>query len=578
MRNFKKSCVYQIYPKSFQDTNGDGIGDLNGVMEKLDYLKLLGVDFLWLTPFFLSPQNDNGYDIQDYCRIDPLFGTMEDLEKLIAEAGRRDMGLMLDMVFNHTSTSHEWFQRALKGEKKFQDYYFFKDGRAGNPPTNWQSKFGGSVWEYEEALGKYYLHLFDSTQADLNWDNREVREEIKKVLRFWKEKGIRGFRFDVINLVSKPDPWEDDEEGDGRRFYTDGPRIHEYLREIVEDTGLDSEDIITVGEMSSTTIGHCIRYTRPEEKQLKMCFNFHHLKVDYKDGDKWSLMPWDFEELKKIFHTWQAGMARGNGWNAVFWCNHDQPRAVSRFGNDGPYREQSAKMLATVIHGMRGTPFIYQGEEIGMTNGHFTDISLYRDVESLNYFQILKEQGRKEEEIYRILQERSRDNGRTPMQWGAGENAEFTHGIPWIGVNENYKEINAEESLAREDSVFYYYRRLIGLRKQYDVISDGSYEPVLMEHKEIFAYKRSLHGEKLLVFANFTGWEAEAEADETLDSWKVLLSNDERTQIRGKRLVLEPYGAIMLYRREPASDSQGVLHQDFSSHEDQDQASEELGL
>ena len=294
MRDFKKSCVYQIYPKSFQDSNGDGIGDLNGVIEKLDYLKMLGVDYLWLTPFFRSPQKDNGYDIEDYYRIDPMFGTMADFEKLIAEAASRDMGLMLDMVFNHTSTSHEWFLKALSGDKNYQDYYFFQEGEKETPPTNWKSKFGGSAWEYEKKLKKYYLHLFDRTQADLNWNNPKVREEIKNVIRFWKEKGIRGFRFDVINLVSKPDIWEDDKEGDGRRFYTDGPRIHQYLKELVEDTKLDSDEFITVGEMSSTTIDHCIRYTNPEEKQLKMCFNFHHLKVDYKDGDKWSLMPPDF--------------------------------------------------------------------------------------------------------------------------------------------------------------------------------------------------------------------------------------------------------------------------------------------
>jgi trehalose-6-phosphate hydrolase len=552
MKSFKKSCVYQIYPKSFRDSNGDGIGDLKGVMEKLDYLKMLGVDYLWLTPFFLSPQNDNGYDIQDYCRIDPLFGTMEDLDRLIAKAGELGMGLMFDMVFNHTSTSHEWFQKALNGDKKFQDYYFFKEGTPGNPPTNWQSKFGGSVWEYSEEVGKYYLHLFDKTQADLNWENPMVRDEIKKVIRFWKEKGIKGFRFDVINLVSKPSAWEDDEEGDGRRFYTDGPRIHEYLREIVVDTGLDDDDIITVGEMSSTTIDHCIRYTNPDEKQFKMCFNFHHLKVDYKDGDKWSLMPFDFEKLKKIFHTWQTSMDEENGWNAVFWCNHDQPRAVSRFGDDGMYRKRTAKMLATVIHGMRGTPYIYQGEEIGMTNANFTHISQYRDVESLHYFEILKEQGRNEEDIYRVLRERSRDNSRTPMQWEAEEQAGFTKGTPWIGVNENCEKINVRESLADPDSVFFYYQKLIQLRKHYSVISEGSYEPVPLKQKGIFAYQRSWKKEKLLVFANFTGKHQEIEGREALDNWEILLSNDSAPKINGKKFVLDPFGAVMLYSCERA--------------------------
>ncbi len=550
MESFKKSCVYQIYPKSFMDSNGDGTGDLRGVLEKLDYLKLLGVDYLWLTPFFLSPQNDNGYDIQDYCRIDPLFGTMEDLEELIAKAGDLGMGLMFDMVFNHTSTSHEWFQRALQGDKRFQDYYFFKEGAPGNPPTNWQSKFGGSAWEYSEEAGKYYLHLYDKTQADLNWDNPLVREEIKQVIRFWKEKGIRGFRFDVINLVSKPSAWEDDEEGDGRRFYTDGPRIHEYLKEVVKDTGLDTEDIITVGEMSSTTIDHCIRYTNPEEKQLKMCFNFHHLKVDYQGGDKWSLMPYDFGKLKKIFHTWQTSMAKENGWNAVFWCNHDQPRAVSRFGDDKEHRKQSAKMLATVIHGMRGTPYIYQGEEIGMTNACFSHISQYRDVESLHYFAILKEQGIEEEEIYRILRERSRDNARTPMQWEDGEQAGFTTGVPWINVNKNHAAINVKESLADPDSIFFYYQKLVELRKSCRVISEGNYEPVLVKQKGVFAYRRRWQKEKLLVYANFTDKSQEMEGSEILEGWKILLSNCASPEIKEKRLVLEPFGAVMLHSCE----------------------------
>jgi trehalose-6-phosphate hydrolase len=475
---------------------------------------------------------------------------MEDLERLTAKAGELGMGLMLDMVFNHTSTSHEWFQKAIHGDKRYQAYYFFQEGTPGNPPTNWQSQFGGGAWEYSEEAGKYYLHLFDKTQADLNWENPIVREEIKKVIRFWKEKGIRGFRFDVINLVSKPSAWEDDEEGDGRRFYTDGPRIHEYLREIVVDTGLDAGDIITVGEMSSTTLDHCIRYTNPEEKQFKMCFNFHHLKVDYKDGDKWSLMPFDFEKLKKIFHTWQTSMTEGNGWNAVFWCNHDQPRAVSRFGDDGIYRKQSAKMLATVIHGMRGTPYIYQGEEIGMTNGYFTHISQYRDVESLHYFEILKGQGRKEEEIYQVLRARSRDNGRTPMQWEAGGQAGFTAGAPWIGINENSGEINVKESLADPDSIFYYYQKLIELRKRYHVISEGSYEPVPVKQEGIFAYRRIWQKEKLLVAANFTGKCQEIEIEELLEGSSVLLSNWESVKINGKKLFLEAFGAVMLYSRE----------------------------
>ena len=328
MADFKNKTVYQIYPKSFQDSDGDGMGDLRGIIERLDYLEELGVDYLWLTPVFCSPQRDNGYDISDYCNIDPKFGTMRDLEEMVEEAKNRGIGIMMDMVFNHTSTSHEWFQKALKGEKKYQDYYIFKEGTADKMPTNWESKFGGPAWEYVPALGKWYLHLFDVTQADLNWDNPRVREELKEVIRFWKGKGVEGFRFDVVNLISKPEVFEDDREGDGRRFYTDGPHVHEYLKELVRDTGI--ADMVTVGEMSSTSLQDCIRYSAPQEKELSMCFSFHHLKVDYKDGNKWELMEPDKRALKALFERWQVQMQAENGWNALFWCNHDQPRIVSR--------------------------------------------------------------------------------------------------------------------------------------------------------------------------------------------------------------------------------------------------------
>ena len=311
---------FLIYPKSFNDSNADGFGDLNGVTEKLDYLHWLGIDYLWITPFFISPQKDNGYDVADYYRIDPLFGTMEDLERLIQTAAKKQIGIMLDMVFNHTSIEHEWFQRAIQGDRKYQDYYIFKEGAPGCPPTNWQSKFGGSAWEYVPALKKWYLHLFDKTQADLNWENPSVREELKSIIRFWKQKGIQGFRFDVVNLISKPNAFENDFTGDGRKFYTDGPHVHEYLKELVRDTGI--EEMITVGEMSSTSIENCIRYTAPCEKELCMCFNFHHLKVDYKNGNKWELQPVDYKALKDLFITWQIKMQQYNGWNAMFWCNH----------------------------------------------------------------------------------------------------------------------------------------------------------------------------------------------------------------------------------------------------------------
>lgn len=384
MNDFKDKVVYQIYPKSFMDSNGDGFGDLKGVTAKLDYLADLGVDYLWLTPFFPSPQRDNGYDVADYRAVDPRYGTMEDLEELIREADRRGIGLMLDMVFNHTSTEHEWFKKALAGDKKYQDYYIFKDGTPDCYPTNWVSKFGGPAWEYVPCLGKWYLHLYDVMQADLNWENPAVREEMADILRFWKAKGIKGFRFDVINVISKPKFYENDYEGDGRRFYTDGRNVHKYLKELVAAGGIDG--MITVGEMSSTTLENCIGYTAEGNHELTMCFNFHHLKVDYKNGQKWELMKPDHMALKKLFQTWQEGMQEHNGWNALFWCNHDQPRAVSRFGSDGKYWKQSAEMLAAAIHFMRGTPYIYQGEELGMTNPHFTKIEQYRDVESLNYY------------------------------------------------------------------------------------------------------------------------------------------------------------------------------------------------
>lgn len=545
-KDFAGSCVYQIYPKSFKDTTGNGYGDLNGVTEKLDYLKKLGVDYIWMTPFFISPQNDNGYDVQDYYHIDPLFGTMEDLDRLIAEAAKRDMGLMFDMVFNHTSTEHEWFQRALAGDKKYQDYYIFRDGGVDGPPTNWVSKFGGNAWAWEEKVGRYYLHLFDRTQADLNWENPEVREEIKDILRFWKQKGIRGFRFDVINLISKPLTYEDDFEGDGRRFYTDGPRIHEYLREMVEDSGLDAEDIITVGEMSSTTMDHCIRYSNPDEKQLKMCFNFHHLKVDYKDGDKWSLMPYDFGDLKEILHTWQKGMADGNGWSAVFWNNHDQPRAVSRFGDDENYRKESAKMLATAIHGMRGTPYIYQGEEIGMTNAYFTSIDQYRDVESIHYYDILKERGMSEDLVYETLRQRSRDNSRTPMQWNGAAGGGFTDGTSWIGLIRNYDTVNVEESLEDPDSIFYYYQRLIRLRKDYEVIRRGDYLPVETGTDKVFAYQRHHEESTLTVYCNFSGEERKVPLASEAEGGSRLIGNYAEIAAENGMIRLRPFEAVMI--------------------------------
>ncbi len=502
MAQFRKQVVYQIYPRSFCDSNGDGIGDLPGITSKLNYLKDLGVDYLWLTPFFTSPQRDNGYDVADYCSVDPVFGTMADAEELISEAKKRGIGLMLDMVFNHTSTAHDWFQRALQGDPRYQAYYIFRDGVPDQPPTNWASKFGGSAWNYVPELKKWYLHLFDVSQADLNWKNPEVREELKNVIQFWKAKGVQGFRFDVVNLISKPDEYLDDPRGDGRRMYTDGPRMHEYLRELVRDTGMD--DMITVGEMSSTSLPSCIGYSKPENHELSMVFSFHHLKIDYKDGQKWRMQSPDLNQLRDIFKTWQEGMAAGGGWNAVFWCNHDQPRVVSRLGDDRRYWKESAKMLATCVHMLRGTPYIYQGEELGMTNAYFDRISQYRDVESINYFRILVEGGFSETEALAILQARSRDNSRTPMQWDDTPTAGFTAGTPWIGLPAHRDGVSAQAEAGDETSILSYYKRLIRFRKEEPVISDGDVRFILPEEKGIIAYERALGREKIVVFCNFT--------------------------------------------------------------------------
>ena len=538
---FKKQTVYQIYPKSFNDSNGDGLGDLKGVTDKLLYLKELGIDYIWLTPFFVSPQNDNGYDVADYRNIDPRYGTMEDAENLISEAGKLGIGIMLDMVFNHTSTEHEWFKKAMEGDPKYMDYYIFRDPKPdGSAPTNWVSKFGGNAWEYVPKFNKYYLHLFDKTQADLNWENPQVREELKDILKFWQNKGVKGFRFDVVNLISKPDTFEDDFEGDGRRFYTDGIRVHQYLKELCRDSGLNENGMVTVGEMSSTTIDNCIRYSNPDEKELSMCFSFHHLKVDYKNGNKWELQPCDFMALKNLLNKWQIGMEEGNGWNALFWCNHDQPRVLSRFGDDKNYPTESAEMLATMIHLMRGTPYVYQGEEIGMTNAYFEDISQYKDVESLNYFKILKDEGIPEDEVYEILRCRSRDNSRTPMQWDKSENAGFTTGTPWIEVNKNYKIINADNAVKNKNSVFHYYKKLIALRKENDVIVYGSYKPEMQDNTNVFAYSREYEGKKLFVVCNFYGTETKISLPDEFVGKEILISNYKDAKAE-KEVTLRPF-------------------------------------
>ena len=554
--NFKNKVVYQIYPKSFMDSNNDGLGDIRGIISKLDYLSDLGIDIIWTTPFFVSPQKDNGYDVADYYNVDPSYGTMEDVEELIREAKKRNIDIMFDMVFNHTSTEHEWFKNAINGEEKYKNYYIFKEGRVINgkkePPTNWISKFGGSAWQYIEKFDEYYLHLFDVSQADLNWDNEEVRKEIFDIVNFWIGKGVYGFRFDVINLISKPKVFEDDFEGDGRRFYTDGINIHKYLKELNKNTFGKYDNAVTVGEMSSTSIENCIKYSGEKENELSMVFSFHHLKVDYKNKDKWQLMDFDFQELKNILFSWQEGMQSNNAWSALFWCNHDQPRIVSRFGDDKKYYKESAKMLATVMHCLRGTPYIYQGEEIGMTNAYFNDINQYKDVESLNYFNILKNNGIEDKEIYKILQSRSRDNARTPMQWNDKKNAGFSNTKPWIEIISNYKEINAENNLKDENSIFNHYKKLIKLRKDYKVISEGKTIPILKDDKNVLSFIREYNNEKILVINNFYGNECTADLsgiDFDIKTSKILLSNYSDDLILDNILKLKPYESVVLYSK-----------------------------
>lgn len=540
-QDIRKSVVYQIYPKSFNDTTGNGAGDLNGIIEKMDYLEYLGVDYLWLTPVYRSPMNDNGYDISDYYNVNEAFGTKEDLKRLLDTAHDHNLKVMMDIVINHTSTEHEWFKEAISSkDNPYRDYYFFrKSAKEGVPPTNWESKFGGNAWKYDEATDEYYLHLFDVTQADLNWENPKVREALYDMINYWIDFGVDGFRFDVINLISKGEFKDSDKIG--KEFYTDGPRVHEFIHEMNRNT-FGGKDLMTVGEMSSTTIDNCIKYTNPKREELSSVFNFHHLKVDYEDGEKWTLADFDFIALKRILMEWQLGIYEGNGWNAIFWCNHDQPRVVSRFGDDSTeeLRQKSAKMLAVALHMLQGTPYIYQGEEIGMTNPHFTHIDQYRDVESLNAYQNLKDKGYDETKIMQILAQKSRDNSRTPMQWTADENAGFTSGTPWIDIPENYRHINVEDDIENEHSILQTYRELIRLRHEHDIITYGAITPMYMEDPNLMIYQRLYQGETWLVIANFSK-DAVTLPKDLYTEGKVII---ERGSITNGEI--EGYGAIVI--------------------------------
>ncbi|MFS8212448.1 alpha,alpha-phosphotrehalase [Paenibacillus sp. S29] len=556
---WRKSVVYQVYPKSFNDTTGKGTGDIRGLTQKLDYLKKLGVDIVWLQPVYVSPQRDNGYDVADYCRINPDYGTMQDFEELSEGIRARGMYLMIDIVVNHSSTEHAWFQEArLSKDSEYRDYYIWRDPAPdGGPPNNWVSKFGGPAWQYDEATGQYFLTLFDKTQADLNWENPKVRQEVVNLLEFWAEKGVSGFRLDVINLISKDQQFSNDDgstvPGDGRKYYTDGPHVHEYIHELHEKV-FAKQNSVTVGEMSSTSLEHCIRYSNPERKELSMTFNFHHLKVDYPNGQKWELMPYDFEMLKKLFSDWQTGMQQGGGWSALFFNNHDQPRAISRFLDDGQYHAESAKLLATTLHGLQGTPYIFQGEEIGMANPQWADIEEFRDVESLNMYRILQEQGKSAEEALNIIRERSRDNSRTPMQWDGTRNAGFTTGTPWIKVDERYPQINVQAQLEDPNSIYHHYRKLIHLRKTVQVITDGNYQRLDEAHPQVYAYQRSNEEETLIVISNFSGQDAQFRIpdsfysrliNQALDAAELLIGNTQHAPELKQVISLTPYASYM---------------------------------
>ena len=545
---WQNGVIYQIYPKSFQDTTGSGTGDLRGVIMRLDYLKTLGVDAIWLTPFYISPQVDNGYDVANYTAIDPLYGTLEDFDELVAQAKARGIRLVLDMVLNHTSTQHAWFRESQDPASPYRSFYIWRDGTPDELPNNWRSKFGGNAWRWHAASEQYYLHLFAPEQADLNWENPAVRSELKKVCEFWADRGVDGLRLDVVNLISKDQDFPDDHEGDGRRFYTDGPRAHEFLQEMSRDV-FQPRNLMTVGEMSSTSLEHCQQYAALDGRELSMTFNFHHLKVDYPGGKKWTQARPDFVALKALFNHWQQGMHKV-AWNALFWCNHDQPRIVSRFGDEGELRVPSAKMLAMVLHGMQGTPYIYQGEEIGMTNPHFTRITDYRDVESHNMFAELRASGRDADELLAILASKSRDNSRTPMQWSGEKHAGFTTGEPWIGLCENRDEVNAQAAMNDPDSVFYTYLRLIALRKEQPILTWGDYEDLLPTHPWLWCYRRQWLGQTLVVAANLSRECQQWQPKEMPGQWQPIMSNYAEFSPAPGEMTLRPFEAVWWLQSE----------------------------
>ena len=553
-RWWKESVVYQIYPRSFCDSNGDGIGDLNGITGKLDYLKELGIDVIWLSPVYKSPNDDNGYDISDYQAIMDEFGTMEDFDRMLATAHEKGIKIMMDLVVNHTSDEHKWFIESRKStDNPYRDYYIWRPAKEdGSLPNNWGSCFSGPAWEYDKTTDMYFLHLFSKKQPDLNWDNPAVRQDVFDMMNWWLKKGVDGFRMDVISLISKEPGLPDKEPGiNGYATFNvsaNGPHVHEYLQEM-RQKALNNADTITVGECSGVTLEEAKKYARSDEKELNMVFQFEHMDVDSDEkAGKWTTRKMDLRNLKKILTRWQKGL-QDIAWNSLYWENHDQPRSVSRFGNDSDeYREISAKMLATCIHMMQGTPYVYQGEELGMTNCPFNTLDNFRDLESINAFHELTEQGKMtEEDMMAAIGYKGRDNARTPMQWDDSAYAGFSTANPWIMVNPNYTKINAKDQINREDSVFKYYQKLIKLRHESELIVYGTYDLILDDDKDIYAYIRTLDDENLIVYCNFSENTREVELPEEFTNGKVLISNYIDAKVNHK-ITLRPYEAIVIQK------------------------------
>lgn len=552
---WKQCVVYQVYPRSFQDSNGDGVGDLPGVTARLDYLQELGVDVLWLSPFYRSPGKDNGYDISDYRAVDPLFGTLDDFDEMLAQIHRRGMKLVIDLVVNHTSDEHPWFQASRSSrESPYRDYYIWRDGKDGGPPNNWGGNFSGSCWTLDEATGQYYLHTFGPFQPELNWENPLVRQEVYDMMRWWCERGVDGFRMDVISYISKTPQMPDGVKkpgsayGDFSPYVINGPRVHEFLQEMNRQV-LSRYDLLTVGECGGLTVEQACRYANAEGTELSMAFQFEHMDLDGGESFKWNLRKIDLAALKKLLTKWQNGL-EGRAWNSLYWCNHDQPRIVSRLGDDSTdeMRQRSAKALALCLHMMQGTPYVYQGEELAMTNGRFDSLADFRDVESLNAYAELTSAGRiAPEDMLAYLRYKSRDNARTPMQWTAGPNAGFTVGEPWIGVNPNHRTINAEDEVRRPDSVFHFYQALIRLRHEHEIIVYGSYDLLLPEDEQIFTYTRALEDKKLLVVCNLSGRTAPFRLPEAFAGGRMLLADMDDT-VPAPEMVLRPWEAFAILK------------------------------